>query len=191
MRSVCGPLALMSLFVVAAPDHALAQDSASLPKKTWNLDIAGTAGISPGIGAATTGLDVSAAVAVVRSTESGDFGHRCFGLTTMFTGLWARSEPGTAGARERSVLVGPRWDAGDLDGMAFVRVLGGVRQLSGPSPTPNGQPESSDTTVAVGAGLGVAVLGVLVDLNWVMSPWFEGSSQRVTVGIGYVWSPRR
>jgi len=154
----------------------------SSPGEAWNLDIAGTAAISPGIGAATTGLGLSGAVTIVRSAESGDFDHRCVGLTAMFTGLWSRSEPPAANARERSVLFGPRWDAGDLDGTAFVRVLAGLRRSGGANP-PAG-------TIGIGAGVGMAVGAVLLDVNWVVSPWSDEASHRLTVGIGYIWSRR-
>jgi hypothetical protein len=187
MWSLGRSLVVMAV-VVAAPRDATAQNVQSSSRTTWNLDLAGTAGIKLGIGAATTGADLSGAVTVARSTEFDEFSHRCLGLTTMFSGVWSRSEPGMADARERSVLVGPRWDAGDLDGAAFVRILGGVRQVSGLRATSDGHVGFSETTGGVGAGFGVAVAGVLLDVNWVISPWADETPQRLTFGLGYIWS---
>ena len=181
MTDVVNPVALLVVLVVLAPGTALAQTmrlSPSNPAKSWNLDFSGSAGISPGIGDAVTGLNLSGAVTLVRTTEPDDLVHRCWGVTTIVTTDWTRSTAGAASSHEVGVFAGPRWDYGDADGTGFVRVFTGARQLS------------ENTTFAVGAGMGVEVLRVLLDVNWVMSPWNKDSPYRLTVSAGYMWSFR-
>ena len=162
---------LVFAFVTAGLPHSVAaQVAAPTAGKSWNADVAATVGIGPGIGAATTGLDLSGAVTVVRTTESEVFNHRCLGLTTMFT----------VTPHERAFLVGPRWDAGDDDGSGFVRLLAGVRNVSAP--------DRSQSTVGIGAGAGLSIGGVLLDVNWIISPWAEHAPQRLSVSAGYIWS---
>ena len=168
-----------ALLLVAIPQSAIAQVAEpSPPAKEWNFDIAGTIGVTAGIGAATSGLDVSGAAAVVRTRRPAPSQHRCLGLTAMVT----------IAPREWSVLTGPRWDAGDLEGVAFVRILAGLRHISGPPRQSDGEPEWSASTLGVGAGAGVSVLGVLLDVNWVMSPWDERAPHRLSISLGYIRS---
>ena len=150
----------------------------SPPTKNWNVDFAGTVGMRPGIGAATTGMDVSGTVTVVRSTHADGFQHQCKGLTAMFS-----LAPG-----EQLMLVGPRWDVGDMGDAAFFRLLAGVRRLTETVPTSNGQLESSESTLGIGAGVGIAVGVVLLDVNWIVTPASERARHRLTVSAGYIWS---
>jgi len=193
MTGVVDPVALIAVLAVLAPGTVLAQTtglSPSNPEKSWNLDFSGSVGISPGIGIATTGLGVSGAITFARTTELGEFAHRCWGFTAMVTTDRARSTPEAANFREVAVFAGPRWDHGDTDGTGFVRLFGGARQLSQREPTPQGRAAASKTTFALGAGMGVEVLRVLLDVNWVMSPWEKLSPYRLTVSAGYMWSFR-
>jgi hypothetical protein len=135
-------------------------------------------------------LGVSGAITFARTTELDEFAHRCWGFTLMVTTDWARSTPEAANSREVAVFAGPRWDYGDTDGTGFVRLFGGVRQLSQREPIRQGQATASKTTFALGAGMGVEVLRVLLDVNWVMSPWEKQSPYRLTVSAGYMWSFR-
>ena len=89
---------------------------------------------------------------------------------------------------EQLLLAGPRWDAGDQEGTAFFRLLGGVRKLTETAPGSNGLRKSSESGLAIGAGVGVAVGGVLLDVNWIVSPWSELAKHRLTVSAGYIWS---
>ena len=158
-----------ALLLLGVSQRAIAQTGAPpAPTKSWNADFAATVGVVPPIGA-TTSVDLSGAATLVRTTSSGIFDHRCRGVTTMVT--WTR--------HETSILAGPRFDTGDDDGTAFLRVLAGVRRLSG---------EGGGSTLGVGVGAGVAVGGVLLDINGVMSPWAERVPYRLSVSIGYVWS---
>jgi hypothetical protein len=150
-----------------------------------NLDVAGAVGISPGIAAATSGLDLSAAVTLVRPTDTQEFSHRCLGLTALVSAAWTRSAP-----REESVLVGPRWDAGDVHGTGYVRILGGVRRFSGIRAQSPGQPRFSDVSVAVGVGAGIEVIGFLLEVNWIASPWAAEASHRLSFSVGYTRSFR-
>ena len=161
----------IAVFLVGVSQSAFAQvDQPSAPAKNWNLDFTGGVGVSPGMGAATTSLDLSGAVTVLRTTHQDDeFHHRCRGLTARFSGS----------PNERSLMVGPQWDAGDPDGTLFVRVLAGVRKPSSPA---------SELTPAVGAGVGMAVGPILLDVNWIVSPWAERAPQRLSVSLGYTWS---
>lgn len=120
--------------LVAAPGSAHAQARAVAPSvpKSWHLDLAGTGGISPGIGASTTALDLSGAVTFVRTTEPDEFSHRCRGLTVVLSSIYARSAPELANPREQSLMVGPRWDSGDSDGTGYIRLVGGVRSEDAP-----------------------------------------------------------
>jgi hypothetical protein len=193
MTGVVDPVALIAVLAVLAPGTVLAQTtglSPSNPEKSWNLDFSGSVGISPGIGIATTGLGVSGAITFARTTELGEFAHRCWGFTAMVTTDRARSTPEAANFREVAVFAVPRWDYGDTDGTGFVRLFGGARQLSQREPTPQGRAAASKTTFALGAGMGVEVLRVLLDVNWVMSPWEKLSPYRLTVSAGYMWSFR-
>ena len=183
MTDVVNPVAVLVALAVLAPGTASAQTtrlSPSSPGKGWNLDFSGSAGISPGIGAAATGLDLSGAVTLVRTTHPDELAHHCWGVTTLATTDWTRSTSGAASSHEVGVFAGPRWDYGDADGTGFVRVFAGARQLS----------EERNTTFAIGAGMGVEVLRVLLDVNWVMSPWNKHSPYRLTVSAGYMWSFR-
>jgi hypothetical protein len=144
----------------------------------WNVDLAGTIGVRPGLGATTTGVDVSGTVTLIRTTHSNVFDHRCTGLTAMFS-----AAPG-----ERLMMLGPRWDAGDQEGTGFFRILGGVLNLTETVPTTNGRLKTSESLLAVGAGAGIAVGGVLLDVNWIMSPASERARHRLTVSAGYTWS---
>jgi hypothetical protein len=177
--AVLGRSIAVALVFIAGCQSVSAQIAQPAPPSTdWNLDVAATVGVRPGLGAATTGPDGSVAVTVVRSTHSGIFGHRCSGLTTMFS-----LAPG-----EQLLLAGPRWDAGDQEGTAFFRLLGGVRKLTETAPGSNGLRKSSESGLAIGAGVGVAVGGVLLDVNWIVSPWSELAKHRLTVSAGYIWS---
>jgi hypothetical protein len=180
--------ALIAALGAIAPGSASAQvtgASESNLQKAWDLDLSGTVGVSPGIGAATTGLDLSGAVTLVRTNQWDEFHHRCLGLTAMATTLWAGSTPDAGSPREQGIFVGPRLDAGDVHGAGFVRVFAGARHLSSDGPV-----TVSQTTLGIGAGVGLEVLGVLFDINWLMSPWEARSSNRLTVSVGYIRSFR-
>ena len=165
---------LTALLLLGASQRALAQvANPSPPTKSWNLDVGGSVGVRAGIGALTTSVDLSGSVTVVRTTETEPMSHRCLGLTAMFVGA----------SDERALFVGPRWDSGDDDGTVFLRILAGPRRLSG-SLADSG----SETTLGVGAGVGLAVGGLGFDVNWIMSPWAERGSQRVSVSLSFIWS---
>jgi hypothetical protein len=186
-------IALSFVLVIIGVRSAAAQvasTAAASPTRNWNVDLSGTAGVVPGVGAATTGFDLSAAVALVRSIESFEATHQCRGVTVMFTSVRARSSSELASPREHAVLIGPRWDGGGFDGTLFLRVLGGVRSVSGFRTGTSGPEKFSKRAVGVGAGVGMEVLGVLFDVNWITSPWAEDTSSRLSVSIGYIWSSR-
>lgn len=143
--------------------------TATAPTRSWNMDIAGTVGIRPGIGGTTTGITLSVAATVVRTRETEPFHHRCLGVTVMLDG----------GPGERSLVAGPRWDAGGPDGTGFIRILAGVRRFSDTVREP---------LFAFGAGAGVEIVGVLLDLNWIVSPAAEGAPHRLSVSVGKIWS---
>ena len=173
------------IFTAAIPVSAFAQSQSATRAvpKTWQIDFSGAAGISPGIGSTTTGFDLTGAATLVRSSHPDEFSHRCWGITLLATNVWANSSPELGRPRERGLFVGPRWDNGDPDGPVFLRVFAGARRLSS---------EASDatTTLAIGAGLGIEVLGILLDTNVVLSPWNDTSPYRVTFSAGYIWSWR-
>jgi hypothetical protein len=175
---------LIGVFVLGLAQSAIAQvgEPSAVKKspaeKEWNGDLAGTVGLSAGLGAAKSRLDVSGAVTVVRTTRTADFGHRCLGVTAM----------ASVASGERLFLVGPRWDVGTLEGIAFARAVAGVRNVSGALRNADAGRGSSDTQFAVGAGAGVGVLGVLLDVNWIVSPASDRSRHRLTVSLGYMWS---
>jgi len=194
MTGVVKSVALIAVLAAIAPVSVSAQVTGAAEsnlEKAWNLDVSGKVGVSPGIAAATTGLDVSGAVTLVRTNQLDEFSHRCWGLTAMVTTVWAGSTPDTGSPREQGIFVGPRLDSGDIHGTGFVRVFAGARHLSGHGPASDGRATFSKTTLGVGAGVGLEVLGVLFDINWVMSPWEAESSNRLTVSAGYIRSFRR
>ena len=169
----------IAFVLVAISERAIAQVAEpSTPSKNWNVDFAATVGVRPGIGALTTGLDVTGTVTIIHSTHVDDFQHRCTGLTAMFS-----VAPG-----EQLLMLGPRWDAGDQEGTAFFRILAGVRKLTGTVSTTTGTLETSESILGIGAGAGIAVGGVLLDVNWIMSPSSEQARHRLTVSAGYTWS---
>ena len=98
MTDVVNHVALIAVLAVLASGTLLAQTtrSTSSQEKSWNLDFSGSAGISPGIGAAATGFDLSGAVTLTRTTQPDELVHRCWGLTTLVTSDWTRSTPGAA-----------------------------------------------------------------------------------------------
>ena len=178
MPALCRSIAI-AFVLLAVSQSAIAQVAEpSGPSKNWNVDFAATFGVRPGIGALTTGADVTGSVTVVHSTHADDFHHRCKGLTAMFS-----LAPG-----EQLLMLGPRWDAGDQEGTAFFRILAGVRKLTETVSTTTGPLETSESLLGVGAGAGVAVLGVMLDVNWIMSPASERARHRLTVSAGYTWS---
>ena len=177
--AVLGRSIAMALVLVGACQSAAAQVAEpSTPTKNWNVDFGGTVGLRPGIGALTTGVDVTGTVTVVHSTHPDDLRHRCKGLTAMFS-----LAPG-----EQLLMLGPRWDAGYEEGTGFFRILAGIRKLTETVPSPNGRHETPESVFALGAGAGVAVGGVLLDVNWIVSPSSERARHRLTFSAGYVWS---
>jgi len=166
-------LSVLAVFLlIAFSQEALAQPANPSPSTTtWNIDIAGAVGVRVGLGALNTSVDLSGGVTVFRATHTEPFEHRCLGVTAMFVGA----------SGERAVFVGPRWDTGDDDGTVFARILAGPRKLSF-------EGFEDETTLGVGGGVGLAVGPLSIDVNWIMSPWTERGSQRVSVSLGYIWS---
>ena len=178
VRSICRQLLLGAILVAALAHDVTAQAvESSTPTRSWNVDLSGTVGVRAGIGSTMTGVDVSGAVTVVRTVDLGQHERRGRGLTVMFD-----VAPG-----EWSALAGPRWDVGNEDGTAFLRVLAGVRRLYDSSV----QPETSESVFSVGAGIGAAVADVLLwDVNWIVSPTAERAAHRLTVSLGFMWHMR-
>src|SRR5436190_21115654 len=134
MTGVVKFVALIAALAAIAPMNVSAQVTGapeSNIEKAWDLDVSGKVGVTPGIAAATTGLDVSGAVTLVRTNQRDEFSHRCWGLTAMVTTVWAGSTPDAGSPREQGIFVGPRLDSGDVHGTGFVRVFAGARHLSG------------------------------------------------------------
>jgi hypothetical protein len=115
----------------------------------------------------------------------------------MFTGIWSGPEPTLEkpeqwngskprhANREVALLIGPRWDSEDFDGMGFVRIVAGLRRLSGRSVDGDA---FTTSTPALGVGGGFGVGPFMLDMNLLMSTWEKRSAVRFGFSLGYTWA---